>query len=372
MSKAKKYGILGVAGSIIAGAIAVPVICAAVKNKKNNQKNNEKTPSDEEQKALIQQQQDVIDKQNQLKEEQEKLAKQIKENEELRKQQEEEKERLEKEKEKLLQKEKEARDQEEKEKLEKEKEELEKKEVELRIKREREEAEKRRLEEENRKKQEEQKRLEEEKRRIAEEQRRIAEENRKKEEERKKKEEEEKRRIAEENRKKEEERKKNEIYKQKEDWGNRFINVKNISLTFREFIKFCGNMFDEYEKKFGVRLLPFNSKLIKELVLAVDQYKTCDEFRNIKKYVSGQGCQNEKYNFSVYEYVNSFIGDPIFKFCVRAVNDETKCITFFLTEGHNGYCTLGDDYYGSRQEFNLKISDNCKYNDKWFDPNDWP
>lgn len=358
MSKAKKYGILGVAGSIIAGAIAVPVICAAVKNKKNNQKNNEKTPSDEEQKALIQQQQDVIDKQNQLKEEQEKLAKQIKEKEKLRKQQEEEKERLEKERERVLQKEKEARDQEEKEKLEKEREELAKKEVELRIKWEREEAEKRRLEEENRKKQEEQKKLEEEKRRIAEEQRRIAEENRKKEEERRKRE--------------EEERKKNEIYKQKEDWRNRFINVKNISLTFREFIKFCGNMFDEYEKKFGVRLLPFNSKLIKELVLAVDQYKTCDEFRNIKKYVSGQGCQNEKYNFSVYEYVNSFIGDPIFKFCVRAVNDETKCITFFLTEGHSGYCTLGDDYYGSRQEFNLKISDNCKYNDKWFDPNDWP
>ena len=84
LSKAKKYGILGAAGSIIAGAITVPVICAAVKNKKNNQKNNEEAPNDEKQKALIQKQQDV-DKQIRIEEEQKILAQEERKAEEERK-----------------------------------------------------------------------------------------------------------------------------------------------------------------------------------------------------------------------------------------------------------------------------------------------
>ena len=395
LSKAKKYGILGAAGSIIAGAIAVPVICAAVKNKKDNQRNNEKAPNDEKQKALIQQQEDVIDKQIRIEEEQEKLAKQIKEKEEIKRQQEEEAKRLEEEKKKLVEEErkaKEKQDQEAQEKLKKKQEEIARQQKELKEKQEKEKEERRRLEEENRRKAEEQRRLEEEKRRIAEEQRKLEEEKRriaeeerkKKEEERRRLKEEEERRIAEEERKKkeeelkaqqakiEEERKAKEKEQERKQWIESFKIEKQTS--FDGLLEELNSKFDEYRKKFNKKLFSFNANVILNGICDILQrkgehkhseydrhYRYFEEFEKGVNNCLLNNNQNSiscemKYSDTRWLWIE--IDNANCQVCVQESVEGVRVKVYLpgIFSSGNGFCSE-----------NLKLAEEYKYNDKWYD-----
>ena len=355
----------------------MPVI--AVKNKKDNQRNNEKAPNDEKQKALIQQQEDVIDKQIRIEEEQEKLAKQIKEKEEIKRQQEEEAKRLEEEKKKLVEEErkaKEKQDQEAQEELKKKQEEIARQQKELKEKQEKEKEERRRLEEENRRKAEEQKRLEEEKRRIAEEERK------KKEEERRRLKEEEERRIAEEERKKKEEELKAQQAKIEEErkaegkerkqWIESFKIEKQTS--FDGLLEELNSKFDEYRKKFNKKLFSFNANVILNGICDILQrkgehkhseydrhYRYFEEFEKGVNNCLLNNNQNSiscemKYSDTRWLWIE--IDNANCQVCVQESVEGVRVKVYLpgIFSSGNGFCSE-----------NLKLAEEYKYNDKWYD-----
>ena len=351
----------------------MPVICAAVKNKKDNQRNNEKAPNDEKQKALIQQQEDVIDKQIRIEEEQEKLAKQIKEKEEIKRQQEEEAKRLEEEKKKLVEEErkaKEKQDQEAQEELKRKQEEIARQQKELKEKQEKEKEERRRLEEENRRKAEEQIRLEEEKRRIEEEQRKLREEEERRiaEEERKKKEEELKAQQA----KIEEERKAKEKEQERKQWIESFKIEKQTS--FDGLLEELNSKFDEYRKKFNKKLFSFNANVILngicDIVQRKGEHKHSEydrHYRYFEEFEKGvNNCllnnnQNSiscemKYSDTRWLWIE--IDNANCQVCVQESVEGVRVKVYLpgIFSSGNGFCLE-----------NLKLAEEYKYNDKWYD-----